>query len=116
MRIHPKLVLSLLFIGAVGFVLAKPMLGGASKSDIILTLKDNKFDQSEINIPAGKAVNLVIKNEDDTPEEIECAALHIEKIVRPHGTRTIAIPPLVPGRYELKGEYHDSARSALIVK
>ena len=116
MRIDPKIIFAVLFIGAIGFVLLKPSFNTSDKNDIVLIIKDNKFDQAEIIIPAGKTINLIVKNEDATPEEIECLALHIEKIVRPHGTRTIAIPPLVPGRYELKGEYHDSARSALVVK
>jgi plastocyanin len=96
-------------------------LPGPSLADgpvaIDLTLKDHKFEPSEIKAPAGKAIAITLKNEDDAVEEFDSTALRVEKIVTKGGTVTIKLKPLAAGRYPFQGEYHPStAQGVLIVE
>lgn len=82
-----------------------------------LTLKDHKFEPAELRAPAGKAMAITLKNEDDAPEEFDSTALRVEKIVTGRGTVTIKLKPLAAGRYPFKGEYHEAtAQGVLIVE
>jgi len=82
-----------------------------------LRLKDHKFDPPEIKAPAGKAIAITLKNEDEAVEEFDSTALRMEKIVTSGGTVTIKLKPLAAGRYPFQGEYHpDIAQGVLIVE
>jgi hypothetical protein len=84
---------------------------------IDLRLKYHKFEPSEIKAPAGKAVHITLKNEDETVEEFDSTSLRTEKIVTKGGTVTIKLKPLAAGRYPFQGEYHpDTAQGVLIVE
>lgn len=84
---------------------------------VILRIKDHRFEPSELGVPAGTRVKILIRNEDATPEEFESHVLHREKMVRPGGQATIYVGPLSPGRYEFFGEKHsDTARGAVVVR
>jgi hypothetical protein len=90
---------------------------GEDPVTIELTLRDHKFIPSEIKAPAGRAIAITLKNEDDAPEEFDSTSLRIEKIVTKGGTVTIKIKPLAAGRYPFKGEYHEkTAQGVLIVE
>ena len=47
---------------------------------INVTIKDHRFAPSEIHVPVGKRMVLVVRNEDATPEEFDSTALQIEKV------------------------------------
>ena len=82
-----------------------------------LRLKDHKFEPSEIKAPAGKAIAITLKNEDDAVEEFDSTALRTEKIVTKGGMITIKLKPLAAGRYPFQGEYHpNTAQGVLIVE
>ncbi len=82
-----------------------------------LKLKDHKFEPAELKVPAGKAVAITLKNEDDSVEEFDSNALRTEKIVTKGGTVAIKLKPLAPGRYPFQGEYHPkTAQGVLIVE
>ncbi len=84
---------------------------------IDLTLKDHKFEPAEIKAPAGKAIAITLKNEDDAVEEFDSNSLRTEKIVTKHGTVTIKLKPLAAGRYPFQGEFHaKTAQGVLIVE
>ncbi len=84
---------------------------------INLTLKNHKFEPAEIKAPAGKAITITLKNEDDTFEEFESHALHVEKMVTKGATVKIKLKPLAAGRYPFVGEFHEkTAQGVLIVE
>jgi plastocyanin len=100
---------------------ALTVLPAASFADdpvaIDLRLKDHKFEPSEIKAPAGKAIAIKLKNDDDAVEEFDSTALRMEKIVTQGGTVTIKLKPLAAGRYPFQGEYHpNTAQGVLIVE
>jgi plastocyanin len=91
--------------------------GAAAAETYTLTIKDHRFDPSELKIPADTAATLVVKNLDATPEEFESKALRIEKVAPANGEATVQIRALKPGRYKFVGEFHeDSARGELVVE
>lgn len=85
--------------------------------EIIIEIKNHWFSPSEITIPEGKKVKLLVKNLDPTPEEFESHSLHREKVIPGKGQAIIHIGPLKPGVYEFIGEFNRrSAKGRVIVK
>jgi plastocyanin len=99
-------------------LIAQPVAAyGDEPVAVDLKLKDHKFEPAELKVPAGKAVAITLKNEDDGVEEFDSNALRTEKIVTKGGTVTIKLKPLTPGRYPFQGEYHPkTAQGVLIVE
>ena len=89
----------------------------APSGPIALRIKDHKFVPAELDVPANVKFELLVVNEDPTPEEFESHELNREKIVTGNGQITVPIGPLKPGRYPFFGEFHmDTAQGALIAK
>ena len=94
--------------------------GGAAMADdptVQLTIRNHRFEPTDMQVPANAKVKLVIRNADDTPEEFESVELRREKVV-PGGQEVIVyIGPLQPGVYEFFGDFHpQTARGHLTVK
>ena len=89
----------------------------APTAPIELRIKNNVFIPSELEVPANVKFELLVINEDPTPEEFESHELNREKIVVGNGRITVPIGPLKPGRYPFFGEFHmKTAQGALIAK
>ena len=89
----------------------------AQESSYTLVIKDHRFQPTEIEVPAGQKIALIVKNDDPTPEEFESTELRREKVI-PGGERiTVYIGPLKPGRYEFFGDFNPkTARGHIIAK
>jgi len=98
-------------------LVAAPLLPAraADKPVFQLVIKDHKFEPDTIEVPAGQKFDLVVQNQDPTPEEFESHALHREKVI--HGGKRLTIPlgPLKPGSYPFIGEFHD-VKGTIIAK
>jgi len=82
-----------------------------------LVIKDHRFQPTEVEVPAGQKVALIVKNNDSTPEEFESTELRREKVVAGGDQITVYIGPLKPGRYEFFGDFNPTtARGHIIVK
>ena len=89
----------------------------AQEQSFRLTIKDHKFEPTELEIPANTKVTLQVKNEDPTAEEFESSTLHREKVVPAGKEVSIFVGPLKPGRYEFIGDFNRAtARGAIVVK
>lgn len=89
----------------------------AQEPEFRLVIRDHKFEPSELTIPAGQKVKLVIENKDATAEEFESHELNREKVVPAKGQVTVFIGPLKPGRYPFFGDFHkDTAKGVLIAQ
>jgi plastocyanin len=109
----PRLAAALTFASSL-FVCVPAM---AAYDEFRIVIQDHKFQPSEVVVPAGKKVKLVVENRDPTPEEFESHALNREKVIAGKSTATIVIGPLKAGRYAFVGEYHEkSAQGAIIVQ
>lgn len=94
-----------------------PGAARAADTTVTLTIKNHKFTPSEVTVPAGKQIRLVIKNQDDTPEEFESHQLHREKVILGNSQGVVLIGPLKPGIYPFVGEFHEkTAKGRIIAK
>ena len=92
-------------------------LAGAAEPEFRLVLKEHRFSPTELTVPAGQKVRLVVENQDATPEEFESYSLNREKIVPGGGRIVVYVGPLKPGRYEFFGEFNPkTARGWLVVQ
>ena len=89
----------------------------AQEATYRLSIKDHKFQPTELEIPASQKIALIVKNEDPTPEEFESAELRREKVVPGGQEITVYIGPLKPGRYEFFGDFNPkTARGHIVAK
>jgi plastocyanin domain-containing protein len=98
-------------------ILAAGTPAAAQEPTYTLVIKDHKFQPTEIEVPAGQKIALLVKNDDPTPEEFESVQLRREKVVPGGQQITIYIGPLKPGKYEFFGDFNPAtARGHIVVK
>ncbi|MGH7030680.1 MAG: cupredoxin domain-containing protein [Stellaceae bacterium] len=88
----------------------------AADPSVAIALQNNQFVPSEVQIPAGTKIKLVVSNDNQTPSEFESHQFHREKIVPPGQQVTVFVGPLDPGSYEFFDDFHPQTRGHLIVK
>lgn len=103
------------FFVFLGFLLLAARAGGDEPPTIAVTIKDHRFNPSEIHVPQGKPVTLKITNEDATPEEFDSTALKVEKVIVGGTYGTIHLRPLGAGRYPFMGEYHSETAQGVVI-
>ena len=87
----------------------------AADPELLLVIKNHQFEPSELKVPAGQRVKLIVHNQDPTPEEFESRSMNREKVV-PGGSKvSIYIGPLKPGRYSFYGEYNEASAKGVVV-
>ncbi len=112
MRLGLGVMMTSLVFGGLGTVSVR-----AEDLSYTLVLQDHRFQPSQLEIPAGQKVRLVIQNLDTVTEEFDSPDLHREKLVAPGTTGVMMIGPLNPGRYNFTGEFHaETAAGLLVVK
>jgi plastocyanin len=102
------------FATALVFAVAAAAL--ADDPSFSIMLKNNQFVPSEVQIPAGIKVKLVVHNDNPTPSEFESTQFHREKVVPPGQEITVFVGPLDPGSYEFFDDFHPQTRGHLVVK
>jgi high-affinity iron transporter len=104
----PLVVIFLLFALAASALADDPSFS--------IQLKNNQFVPSEVQIPAGVKVKLVVHNDNPTTSEFESTQFHREKVVTPGQEITVFVGPLDPGSYEFFDDFHPETRGHLVVK
>ena len=98
-----------------GLLLATP--AAAQELSYTLTIKDHRFEPSELQVPAGKKIKLLVKNLDPTAEEFESHDLKREKVIAGKSEAIISVGPLKPGTYKFVGEFNEkTAKGSIIAK
>ena len=87
----------------------------AAEPELLLVIKNHRFEPSELKVPAGKRIKLIVHNQDSTPEEFESHSLNREKIIPGGAKASIFIGPLKPGRYTFFGEYNEATAKGAVV-
>lgn len=87
----------------------------AADLEVLIVIKNHKFEPSELKVPAGRRVKLVVHNQDPTPEEFESHSLHREKVIPAGSKVSIYIGPLKPGRYSFYGEYNEATAKGVVI-
>ncbi len=99
------------------FILAIGTGAAAQEPTYRLVIKDHRFQPTEVEIPSGQKVALVVQNQDATPEEFESTELRREKVVPGGEQITVYVGPLKPGQYEFFGDFNPTtARGHIIAK
>lgn len=87
----------------------------AAEPEVLLAIRDHKFEPAEVKVPANQRIKLIVHNQDATPEEFDSHALNREKAVPAKSKVTIFIGPLKPGRYPFVGEYNDATAKGVVI-
>jgi plastocyanin len=86
-------------------------------SEYTLVPKNHVYQPSELKVPAGTKFKIIVRKEDDTPEEFESTDFNREKIVLPNSSITVYVGPLRAGSYGFFGDFHQTtAKGRLIVE
>jgi plastocyanin len=80
-----------------------------------ITIRDHRFDPSEIHVPAGKRISLTVINTDPLSEEFDSTALKVEKVIAGKSQGIVHISPLNPGHYDFIGEYHEQTAKGQVI-
>ncbi len=84
-----------------------------------LEMKDGVISPARLEIPAGKAFQLEIRNSGKTAAEFECKPLKKEKVVVPGATATLSFKATAPGQYVFVDEFHENlptGRGLIVLK
>ena len=100
-------------IGIAVFMLAG--MATAAEPEILLVIKNHRFEPAELKVPSGQRIKLVVHNQDSTPEEFESHSLNREKVIPGGAKAIIYIGPLKPGRYDFFGEYNEATAKGAVV-
>lgn len=101
---------------AAGLVLSS--VAGATRAaepELLLVIRNHRFEPAELKVPAGQRVKLVVHNQDGTPEEFDSHSLNREKVIPAGAKATIYIGPLKPGRYAFVGEYNEATAKGVVI-
>ena len=97
-------------------VLALVACGEAVRAqDLTVTIKDHKFQPTELRVPAKKRFTVYVINDDPTPEEFESTSMKIEKIIAGKSKGVVRIGPLDPGRYEFFGDFNQATAQGIMI-
>lgn len=83
---------------------------------VTIAIENHRFMPSDVTIPPGTRVELIITNHDRIPAEFESHVLHREKVVTGGHTISVFVGPLAPGRYAFFDDFHPQTRGHLVVK
>ena len=100
---------------ALGVVAGGAAVRAAEPAKLSLVIKDHRFDQQEIRVPANTPLVISVKNADASVEEFDSNDLKVEKIMTPGSEITVRVRPLKPGRYEFAGEYNADTANGVII-
>ena len=92
-----------------------PAFSIAADLEYTLTLRDHRFVPTELRVPAGKKIKLLIDNQDATPEEFESHELNREKVIPGKSKFPIFIGPLKSGQYPYIGEFNQKTAKGVII-
>jgi plastocyanin domain-containing protein len=88
----------------------------ADDPDATITIQAGKFNPSELTLPSGKKLKIVVRNVDPSPSEFESVDFHREKVVQSGDQITVFVGPLDPGTYEFFDDFHPEDRGHLMIK
>ncbi|MEO7152984.1 MAG: cupredoxin domain-containing protein [Burkholderiaceae bacterium] len=116
-KTHSDPTMRMNFVAAFA-LLALIASAGAARADdpeLMLVIKNHRFQPAELVVPAGQRIKLVVHNQDSTPEEFESHTLNREKLIPAGAKATLFIGPLKPGRYAFYGEYNEATAKGTVI-
>ena len=71
-----------------------------------IAVRDGRFDPSRVEVPTGKRIKFILRNEGPGPLEFENDEMRIEKVLGPGATSFVVLPKLAPGTYTFVDEFN----------
>ena len=68
-------------------------------ASVAISVKDHRFQPSQISAPANHPISIRVKNLDTAPMEFESTSLRVEKVIAPGSEGVVNVRALAPGRY-----------------
>jgi len=96
-------------------MLAASTAAQADEPTFTLSITNHKWDPAELVVPANAKIKLIVRNNDDSPEEFDSKSMNREKVIALKSEATIYIGPLKPGRYPFEGEFHPQTAQGVVV-
>ncbi len=91
-------------------------VAAADEPAFAVEIHDAAFAPAEVRIPAGKRVELVVRNLRSLPAEFESFELNREKVVPPGGHVTVWVGPLDAGRYKIFDDFNPSVTGWIVAE
>ena len=85
-------------------------------ASVAISVKDHRFQPSQISAPANRPISIRVKNLDAAPMEFESVSLRVEKVIAPGSDGVVNVRALAPGRYEFFDDFHQETRGVLVVE
>jgi plastocyanin len=104
---------TLLAVLAAG--IAAPDARAENPFTVTITIRDHRFEPSELHVPAGRRILLTVINADPLSEEFDSSALKVEKVIAGKSQGVVHISPLDPGSYDFIGEYHEETAKGRVI-
>src|SRR5215468_7652399 len=83
---------------------------------VAISVKDHRFQPSQITAPANRPISIKVKNLDAAPMEFESVSLRVEKVIAAGSEGVVNVRALAPGRYEFFDDFHQQTRGTLVVQ
>jgi Cupredoxin-like domain len=93
-----------------------PVHAQEAGTEVQISVKNHRFQPTEIRAAANKPITLRVKNLDATPMEFESVTLRVEKVVTGNSEGIIRLRALSPGRYEFFDDFHPESRGTLVAQ
>ena len=77
--------------------------------------KGGRLSPERIEVPAGRRIKLILRNEGPGPMEFESLNPRIEKVLAAGGTSFVVLPPLKPGTYTFIDEFRPETGSLQLI-
>ncbi len=104
----------MLLLSAV--IAASAALSAAAEDAYKLTITENGFEPTTLDLPAGKKVTLSVTNATKKAAEFESEKLSREKVVPAGKTVTISVGPLKTDTYEFEDDFNKARKGTITVK
>ncbi len=108
-------VLGFCVVSAALWATAANVAQAENSHTVQLTARDGRFYPDTLNVPAGKPIKVVFRNDGPGLEEFHSNDLRQEKVVLPGKTLTFTLSPLRPGVYRFIGELHPDTAAGRVV-
>lgn len=106
------------FVRTRGLLAALAVAGAAAAQDLPafeIVMQDGRFTPERLEVPAGRRLKLVLKNEGRGPAEFENLGMHVEKVLAPGASSFVVLHGLKPGEHRFVDEFRPDGGALTIV-
>ena len=101
---------------AAALLVAAPAVYAQQGATVTVTVKNHRFQPSQLTAPANVPITIRVKNQDSTRMEFESVSLRVERVIAGNSEGVIQIRPLAPGRYDFFDDFNQEAEGVLVVR